>query len=148
MKILRSFFVVLLVVGVGTTVVYNYPSQAAANADPWGPEKEGIVLAQARTSPSEKESEGYQKKAQEVVNEYRGKLKELEAKAKNLGEKAKAEAREGMDELQKKIDAAEQKLKAIRSATGEAWEKLKADLDSSLESVKETYKKVVARFQQ
>jgi len=75
-------------------------------------------------------------------------MRELQAKVINLNEKAKAEAKNGMDELQKKLDAAEQKVKAIRSASGEAWEKLKAEVDSSLESVKETYRKTVDRFHQ
>jgi hypothetical protein len=45
------------------------------------------------------------------------------------------------------VDVAEQKIKAIRTASGDAWEKLKAEVDSSLESVKETYKRIAARFE-
>ena len=51
-----------------------------------------------------------------------------------------------MGELRQKMDTAEQKLKSMKSATGEAWEKVKAEVDSAMESVKESYAKIAARF--
>ncbi len=147
MKIFCFLLAILFTFGVGMTSARSFPINGLPSSGHRGFDKEGIVLAQAKATPVEKETGKYQKKAQETINEYKGKLKELEAKAKNLNEKAKAEAKEGMQELQKKMDVAEQKLKSLRSASGEAWEKLKAEVDSSLESVKETYKKIAARFQ-
>ncbi len=145
MKILWFLLAGLFTFGVGMSSAHSYPLNATSSSAYSGLEKEQIVLAQAKATPAEK-TEKYEKKAKATIHEYKGKLKELEAKAKNLDEKAKAEAREGMQELKGKIDVAEQKLKSIRSASGEAWEKVKAEVDSSLESVKETYKKVAARF--
>jgi hypothetical protein len=147
MKIFQVVAGFLFVSGVGMNPAHGYPLNGTARSEHWGFAKERIVLAQAKTNPAEKESDKYIKEAQQMINEYKGKIKELEAKAKTLNEKAKAEVREGMDELQKKMDVAEQKLKSIRSAGGEAWQKLKAEADSSLESVKEAYKKIADRFQ-
>ena len=145
MKILGFLLAGLFTFGVGMTSAHSYPLKGTSSSGYRGLEQESIVLAQAKATPADK-TEKYEKKAKETINEYKGKMKELEAKAKNLNEKAKAEAREGMQELQAKIDVAEQKIKAIPSAGGEAWEKVKAEVDSSLESVKETYKKIAARF--
>ncbi len=147
MRIFWFLSAVLFTFGVGMNSAHSYPWNGISGSTYRGLEKGSIVLAQAKVTPTEKETERYQKKAQETINEYKGKLKELEAKAKKLNEKAKAETKEGMQELQKKMDAAEQKVKSIRSAGGEAWEKLKAEVDSSLESLNETYKKIAARFE-
>jgi ElaB/YqjD/DUF883 family membrane-anchored ribosome-binding protein len=144
MKILGFLIAVLFAFGVSMTSVHaNSLNGSSSSAYQ---ELDRNVLIEAKATPGEKETDTYQKKAQETINEYKAKMKELEVKAKNLNEKAKVEAREGMQELQKKMDVVEQKLKSIRSASGEAWEKLKAEVDSSLESVKETYKKIVARL--
>ena len=145
MKILGFLLAGLFTFGVGMSSAHSYPLKGTSSSAYRGLEQESMVVAQAKATPAEK-TEKYEKKAKETINEYKGKLKELEVKAKNLNEKAKAEAKEGMQELQAKIDVAEQKIKSIRSASGEAWEKVKAEVDSSLESVKETYKKVAARF--
>ena len=59
----------------------------------------------------------------------------------------KAEVKEGMEDLQKKMDAAEQKLKSICTASGEAWEKLKTEVDAAMDSVKDAYQKIAARFE-
>jgi hypothetical protein len=42
---------------------------------------------------------------------------------------------------------AERKLKSMKSASGEAWDKLKAEVDSAMGSVKEGCEKIAARFQ-
>jgi hypothetical protein len=148
MKIFWFFLGGFFAFAIGTISAHSYPGEGVIGSTERGLEKGNIVLAQAKSTPADKESGRYQKKAEETINEFKGKLRELQAKAKNLNEKAKEEAKNGMDELQKKLDAAELKVKAIRSASGEAWEKLKAEVDSSLESVRETYRKTVARFHQ
>ena len=147
MKILGFLLAVLFTFGVGMTSAHGYPVNGLSSSAYRGLDKDIIVLAQAKATPPEGEIAKFEKKAKETINEYKGKLKELEAKAKNQSEKAKAEAKEGMDELRKKVDVAQQKIKAIRAASGDAWEKLKAEVDSSLESVKETYKRIAARFE-
>lgn len=150
-KILGFLTAVLFTLGLGMTSAHTFPLKGLSGKELPGPAYRGLdqeraVLILAKATPAEK-TEKYEKKAQETLNEYKGKLKELEVKAKNLNERAKAEVKEGMDELQKKMDVAEQKLKSIHSASEEAWEKLRAEVDSSLESIKETYRKTAARLQ-
>jgi hypothetical protein len=148
MKNLGILMAAAFLFGAGANLAHGYPLNGLSNSESRGLEGgRFILMAQAKTTPAQSETETYQKKAREMINEYKGKLKELEGKAKDLNEKAKAEARVGMEELQKKMDAAEEKVKSIRSASGEAWAKLKAEVDSSLESVKEAYKKAAARFE-
>ncbi len=149
-KIFGFLTAVLFTFGLGMTSAHALPLKGLSGKESPGPayrgyNQEGTVLILAKTT-SEEKIEKYEKKAQETINEYKEKLRDLELKAKNMSEKAKAEAKESMQELKKKIDVAEQKIKSIRSASGEAWEKLKAEVDASLESVKDAYKEVVARF--
>ena len=92
------------------------------------------------------EYEKYQKKTQGELNEYKKKMKQLEANAKKVEGKAKVEVKEEMGELKKKMEVAEAKLKSMRSASGEAWEKMKSEVDSAMASVKESYEKVAAHF--
>src|SRR5512147_2212103 len=125
MKILGILIAVAFFFGAGMNPAHGYPLKGSSNSGDRGLDSGSLVLmAQAKTTPAQNETETYKEKAREMLKEYKGKLKELEGKAKNLNEKAKAEAREGMEELQKKMDVAEQKIKSIRTASGEAWAKL------------------------
>ncbi len=105
----------------------------------------GLQVADAKATV-EKESDKFQDKVQKKLDEYSTKLNRMEAKAKDLGEKAKQEAREEMQEMRRKMDVAEQKLKSMKSATGESWKKMKSEVNSAMESVEETYKKVADHF--
>ena len=48
--------------------------------------------------------------------------------------------------MHKDINVAEQKLKAMKSASADAWEKVKSEVDSAMASVKEGYEKVAAQL--
>jgi peptidoglycan hydrolase CwlO-like protein len=106
----------------------------------------GIIVAQAKDVSTKQEYEKYQKKIQNELKEYKKKMKQLQAKAKKLEDKAKAEAKEEMGDLQRKIKVAEHKLQSMKSVSGEAWEKMKSEVDSTMEDVKESYNKIAARF--
>ena len=133
-------------VSLGWTAVYGHMKEAETNIPSRVVQKEVNGVAQAKDTSMKSEYEKYQKKTEKKINEYKKRMKQLEAKSKNLKNQAIAEAKEGMADLKKKMNVAEEKLKSMKATTGEASEKMKAEVDSAMESVKESYEKVAAHF--
>lgn len=146
MKKLGFTLAVVFFLSLGWSAVYGSQKGSETNAISREVNKEVRVAADAKDTSMKTEYEKYRKKIQVEINEYKAKMKQLEAKAKNLEDKAREDAKEGMRELQGKVNAAEQKLKSMKSASGEAWEKMKSEVDSAMTSLKETYEKVAAHF--
>lgn len=146
MKKLGVLLAAAFLLSLGLSVLYGYGKDTKGNVPSSEGKKEFKEVAQAKGASVKKEAEKYEKKAQNELNEYKKKLKQLEAKAKDLKDQAKGEAKQGMGEVKKKIDVAERKLKSMKSASGEAWEKTKSEVDSALTSVKEGYKKIASSF--
>ncbi len=139
---MKKFALVLAIaffLSMGLSAAYADQKDSNMNA----PSKQ---VASAKDTSMKQEHEAYQKKAQGELNGYKQKTKQLEAKTKNLEEKAKMEVKEDAAKLHEKMDVAEAKLKSMKSASGEAWEKTKAEFDSAMEGVKESYEKVAAHF--
>ncbi len=146
MKTFGLVLAVAFLLSIGLSGAYADQRDSKMNAPSQEVKKEGAGMASAKDTSMKQEYEKYQKKAQKELNEYKKKMKELETKSKNLEEKAKAEANEGIKEFHREWKAAEHKLKSMKSATADAWEKMKADMDSALASVKEDYDRVAAKF--
>jgi uncharacterized coiled-coil DUF342 family protein len=108
-------------------------------------QKGGVLIADLKVAAAKENSE-FEQKVQTKIDEYKEKMSELEAKAKDLEGKAKDEAKEEMDEMRAKLDEVNEKLKSMKSATGQAWEKMKSEVNSAMESAENTYKKLAARF--
>jgi Skp family chaperone for outer membrane proteins len=136
----------MFILSIGLSPAYGNQKDSKTNVPSPGLKNESLQMAQAKDSSMKAEYEKYQKKTQGELNDYKKKMKELEAKAKGLKDEAKAEAKRGMDAVHKDIKVAEQKLKSMKSASADAWEKVKSDVDSAIASVKEGYEKVVAQF--
>ena len=146
---MKKFGLVLAVAfffSIGLSAAYADQKDSKANPPSQEVKKEAKEGASAKDTSMTKEKENYQKKMQRELTGYKKKMKQLEAKAKNMEEKAKMEVKEETAELQKKMDVAEQKVKSMKSASGEAWEKVKSEVDSAMESVRESYEKVAAHF--
>jgi predicted nucleic acid-binding Zn-ribbon protein len=108
--------------------------------------KEAQETGGTKTSSVKAEAEKYEKKARKELNDLKKEVKKLQAKAKELNEDAKAKAKEDLQAFREKTKEAEAKLKSIKSVSGESWDKLKSEIDSAMDSLKNTYKKMASYF--
>jgi t-SNARE complex subunit (syntaxin) len=103
----------------------------------------GRALEKAKAYTNQQRKE-YQQKIQASLDDLKKKTSEL----KNSAEKAKGEAMSkmsaGMEDLKKKQADAEQKLKALQSASGEAWGDVKSGLDNAMIELKKSYEKAMS----
>lgn len=92
-------------------------------------------------------------KQEEWFAQAQAQYQELEKETSQLMDKAKEKAAAGQDkakdilaDLQKWQAVAQEKLKAMQSASGEAWEKAKVELDEALQNLKQAYLKAKAEL--
>jgi DNA anti-recombination protein RmuC len=78
--------------------------------------------------------------------EYEKDIDQLQAKAEKLGGDAKAKAEQQLTALRQKRDAVSEKLKELGSSSEGAWEQIKSGIETALEDLGNTYKKVAAEF--
>jgi ABC-type multidrug transport system fused ATPase/permease subunit len=77
----------------------------------------------------------YIRKMQLILDEWDAELDRLEAQAGELKEEAREECRRQIDELKAKKAQARAKLEELRREGGEAWDDLKAGLESAWDSI-------------
>ena len=80
------------------------------------------------------------------LSEYNDDIDKLQAKVEELGGDAKTKAEQQMIALRQKRDDVSKKLEELSSDGGDAWEQLKSGIDTAVEDLGNTYKKVAAEF--
>ncbi len=91
--------------------------------------------------------EEYQRALAAQMRELDVKIDELKAKAGRASDTVKAEFARDMEVLDRQKAVAAQKMEAVKSSSASAWNDVKAGANSAMDSVKQTYEKVKARFQ-
>ncbi|MGA9572971.1 MAG: hypothetical protein WBS20_03380 [Lysobacterales bacterium] len=90
--------------------------------------------------------DAYEKKVKAQLDEWGSEIDKLKAKA----DKAKADAQvkyyEQIDELRSMRDKASKKLARIKDAGDDAWEDLKAGMDSARDSLGSALKSAKSKF--
>lgn len=90
--------------------------------------------------------EAYQEKIEAQIKEWTAKLQEYKAKADQANADAKIQMYHQIDRLRAQKDAAQQKLNAIKAASGDSWEALKAGSERALEEMKKTWEEMKSKF--
>ena len=91
--------------------------------------------------------EVYQRALAAQARELDVKIDELKAKAGRANDAVKAEFARDMEALDGQKAVLAQKMEAVKASSASTWNDVKAGANSALDSVKQTYEKVKARFQ-
>jgi len=87
----------------------------------------------------------YQKRMDESLKDFESRIERLKADAKKAGRKTKEKLENALDELSRMLEDAKKKLSELKKSTGEAWDRMKAKTDASLEALEKKYKDVVSK---
>ncbi|TWI68543.1 hypothetical protein LZ24_02516 [Desulfobotulus alkaliphilus] len=88
----------------------------------------------------------YEQKLQAQLDEWGIRIDKLKAKADIKKADAQLEYHKQIEELRSQRESASNKLAELKSASGDAWEDLKAGIDSSWDSLGNAVKSAVSRF--
>ena len=88
----------------------------------------------------------YQKKLQAQLDEWSAEIDKLKAKADRAEADAQLEYYKEIEELRSMQEAASSKLVELKDASDDAWEDLKAGMDSSWNMVGNALKSAASRF--
>lgn len=87
-------------------------------------------------------------KQDELMAKARAQYQDLEEKTSQLMDQAKEKVAAGQDkagealaDVQKKQAVVQEKLEAVKTSSGQAWEKAKVELEEALENLKQAYQK-------
>jgi uncharacterized coiled-coil DUF342 family protein len=90
--------------------------------------------------------EAYEKKLQAQLDEWNAEIDKLREKADKAGADAQLEYYRQIDELRAKQQQSNQKLAELKAASDDAWEDMKAGVDSARDSLGRSLKSAKSRF--
>ena len=90
--------------------------------------------------------EAYEQKLQAQLDEWSAEIDKLKAKADSAEADAQLEYYKKIEELRLMRETAVNKLTELKDAGGDAWEDLKAGIDSSWDSLGNALKSAASRF--
>ena len=85
------------------------------------------------------ERDEFVNKAQKDMDAINVRIEELKKKAQDATGEAKVKLEQQIESLEQRRQAAEEKLDALKSATGEAWKDLKADVEAAIHHLKQSF---------
>ena len=112
-------------------------------------EQQGKAKVKATSTPGQSqkgEQENLQKEAKKMLRDLDKEITALGKQVKMQGSKLQAEAKDSWETLKSKQQVARKKVKELSSASGEAWEKAKSEVDSALDELRKAYDKAASYF--
>ena len=91
--------------------------------------------------------EAYEQKLQAQLNEWEAEIDKLRAKANKVETDAQLEYYKQIAELRSMQEAANEQLVELKAASDDAWEDLKASLESTRDSLSNALTSAASRFQ-
>lgn len=92
------------------------------------------------------ERDVYAQKLKAKLDEWNGELNKLSAKASSAEADAKLKYQEVIDDLKKQRDEAQEQLDKLQSASEDAWQDMKEDLESAWGQIGKAFNDAVDRF--
>ncbi len=89
--------------------------------------------------------ETYQKRMEESLQDFESRLEDLKAETKKASRKTRQKLENAVDEMGRMLDDARAKLADLRKSTGEAWDRMKAKTDASLEALEKKYRDIISK---
>jgi DNA repair exonuclease SbcCD ATPase subunit len=133
----------LLLIGCGER---EEKSRSGASVEAGDVKTEMREAAEAAAAYTQQQKEKYQKRIQEMLDDYDQKLDALSSRAEAAKEQAGEELQRRIAELRKKREEAARRLREVESATGKAWQDMKSGLDAAMEDLKKSFDQALARF--
>ena len=90
--------------------------------------------------------EAYQKKMESQLKEWSAKIDGLRARAERASADIQIEYYEQIDTLRTKQEAAQSKLQELKRAGGNAWQDLKAGVETVWKELRNTMDNAVSKF--
>jgi hypothetical protein len=100
------------------------------------PELQKSPATSGQASPPEGERTAFAQAAQKELDDLKVTIAEFKAKAEASGAQTKARLGEEVKKLEADLGEAQQRLAALKAATVESWNQVKASFSSSLEQLK------------
>ena len=83
--------------------------------------------------------ENYELRAREELRDLRRQIDELQQRARDGGSRARAKAARQLEHLGARREKTERDLAKLRQTSGQKWQRVRASLDHSLDSLKREY---------
>ncbi|BCA78558.1 coiled coil domain-containing protein [Desulfuromonas sp. AOP6] len=90
--------------------------------------------------------EAYEKKLQAQLDEWDAEIKKLKAQADKAGADAQIKYHQQIEELESMRKSAAAKLTELKNAGDDAWEDLRAGIESAWDSLGKALKSAASRF--
>jgi archaellum component FlaC len=108
-------------------------------------QKTGAALESVKKYTLQQKEE-YQKEISAELDELQKKIDALKSKAQAAASEARAKLNEEIADLQKKAEDLKKKLSGLGTATGNAWEDLKSEVDKGIDELNKSYEKVRSNY--
>jgi archaellum component FlaC len=108
-------------------------------------QKTGAALESVKNYTLQQKEE-YRKKISAELDELQKKIDALKSKAQAAASEARAKLNEEIADLQKKAEDLKKKLSGLGTATGNAWEDLKSEVDKGIDELNKSYEKVRSNY--
>ena len=140
---MNRFLVVLLAALLGLVLAVSAcqkkEEKAPAKVTSEEVKKEAKEAVGATAEYATQERDEFVNKAQEDMDAINVKMEELKKKMQEETGEAKAKLEQQIQKLEPERQVAEEKLAALKSATGEAWKDLKADVEAAIDRLKQSF---------
>lgn len=90
--------------------------------------------------------QAYEQKLEAKLNEWKAEIDKLKAKADGAEADSRLRYEKEIDDLKKRQAEARKKLEELRKASDDAWEDMKAGIDSAWSSLGDAIGKATSRF--
>ena len=108
--------------------------------------KEAKETLEATKQYTMEQKEAFQRKAHEELAVVQKQIGTLREKGQAVSATARAELQKSIDELEKKKDAAKHELEQLKAVTDSKWAAMKANANSALEDLKNSYQRAASRL--
>lgn len=144
MKKVIEYTIMVLCICTGLFIGFSNQKKQEARAE--GVKNETQQNAGKTMESTDQKKEEYQKKIQDMLDEYGKKLDELKAKGKELSEDAKAEYNKMLQNLAEKRKVAAKKFKQLSKASEKTWENFKDGVDKAAAEMEKAFSDAISKY--
>jgi outer membrane lipoprotein-sorting protein len=145
----RGLLAIILLLGLGALAGCGESEQSQSTPPSVSKEdvkKQAKEAYDATKAYTQEQMQAFREQTAARLAEYEKDIDQLQAKVEKMGGDAKAKAEQQLTVLRQKRDAVSEKMKELGSSSEGAWEQIKSGVESALDDLGNTYKKVAAEF--
>ena len=138
-----SVFVVYVTVA-GMVPIPSVAAEPSASAEKVVKEAQETIEATRQYTAQQREA--FQRKAQEELVAIQEQILGLREKVAKASESTRGDLQKSLNELEKKKDGVREKLDALRGATDEKWHQVRDGMNTALNELKHSYRKLLSHL--